>query len=103
MFVVVAALFGVVENFVGLGKLFEASFAGLVARIAVGMTFHHELAECLLDFGRSGFSRNAQHVIEAAPCLCFLLGVGASTEFLESVGHDELDCSASERRSRQAA
>src|SRR5262245_43396718 len=66
VFVVVAALFGVAENFVGLGKLFEAGFAGLVARMAVRMTFHRELAKRLLDLRSSGIPRNPQHIIEIA-------------------------------------
>src|SRR3981081_3972790 len=54
------------ENLVGLVYLLEALLARGVARIAIGMPFHCELAEGGLNVGVVGAALDLEHLVVAA-------------------------------------
>ena len=64
--VVALALLGVVEDVVRLGGLLELLLSGLVARVAVRVVLHGELAVCGLDFVRRGRLGDAEHLVVVA-------------------------------------
>jgi hypothetical protein len=64
--VVGGALLVVLEDVVGLVDLLELLLRGLVARVAVRVMLHGELAERLLDVVAGGAPRNSKHVIKIA-------------------------------------
>ena len=61
--VVEAALLPVGEHRVGFGRLFEFFFGGLVARIAIRVVFHRELAVGALDLAVRRASRHAEDLV----------------------------------------
>ena len=61
--VIGGALVAVLEHVVGLVELFELVFALVIARIAVRVMLHGELAERGLEVGVAGLARNTQDFV----------------------------------------
>ena len=64
--VIGSTLVAVLENVVGLVDFLETMLAVFVARIAVGMMLHRELAECRLEFNLGGSAGNTEDFVVIA-------------------------------------
>ena len=64
--VIGGALVAVLEHVIGLVELFELVLALVVARIAIRMMLHGELAERGLEVGVAGLARHAQNFVIVA-------------------------------------
>jgi hypothetical protein len=64
--VIGGALVAVLQDVIGLVEFLEAVLAIFIARIAIRVVLHRELAECRLELALVGGPRNAEHFVIAA-------------------------------------